>query len=94
MTGAHALVVGDKGQLITITTGGVTVPTTTFAPGDVITIFNNSASPQTIGQDSGVAMYLAGTATTGDRTLAEYGICTVICVLGDAMFVISGMGLT
>ena len=38
-------------------------------------------------------MYLAGTATTGNRTLAQRGVATVLCV-GTNTFVISGAGLT
>jgi hypothetical protein len=38
-------------------------------------------------------MYLGGTATTGNRTLAQRGIATVLCVTSN-IFVISGAGLT
>ena len=36
---------------------------------------------------------MAGTATTGDRTLAQRGVATVLCVGADE-FTISGGGLT
>ena len=92
-TSSYILVATDSGKHISITTGGVTVPSGTFNVGDNIVIFNNSASNQTITQDGSVTMYLAGTATTGNRTLAQRGICTVLCVATNT-FVIYGNGLT
>ena len=90
--GAYALALTDVGKHISISTGGVTVNASIFSAGDVVTIYNNSASSQTITQGS-VTMYLAGTATTGNRTLAQRGVCTVLCVASNT-FVISGAGLT
>lgn len=92
-TSAYTLVATDNGQHISITTGGVTVPGGVFNIGDSIMIYNNSASSQTITQGPGVTMYLAGTATTGNRTLAQRGVCTLLYVAQD-VFVISGFGLT
>lgn len=92
-TSAYTLVAADNGKHISITTGGVTVPSAIFSAGDVISVFNNSASNQTITQGASVTMYLAGSATTGNRTLAQRGICTVLCVASNT-FVISGAGLT
>jgi hypothetical protein len=90
---AYVLVATDNGKLINITTGGVTVNISIFSAGNNITIYNNSASSQTITQGTSVTMYLAGTATTGNRTLAQRGICTIVCV-SAGVFVISGTGLT
>ncbi len=92
-TGAYTLVAGDNGKHINITTGGVTVPSGVFSAGNVVSIFNDSGSNQTITQGSSVTLRLAGTATTSDRTLAQYGLCTVLCI-GSNDFVISGAGLT
>ena len=92
-SGAYVLVAGDNGKMINITTGGVTVNTSIFSAGNNITIYNNSASSQTITQGTSVTMYLAGTATTGNRTLAQRGLCTVVCVAANT-FVISGAGLS
>ena len=83
----------DNGKHISITTGGVTVPASVFSVGDVVTIFNNSGSSQTITQGASVTLRLAGTATTGNRTLAQYGLSTVLCV-GTNTFAIVGQGLT
>ena len=92
-TSAYVLVVGDAGKHISITTGGVTVNSGIFSAGDAISIYNNSTSSQTITQGTSVTMYLGGTATTGNRTLAQRGICTILCVASNT-FVISGAGLT
>ena len=92
-TAAYVLVASDSGKYINITTGGVTVNASIFTTGQSITIYNNSASNQTITQGTSVTMYLVGTATTGNRTLAQRGVCTILCVASNT-FVITGGGLT
>jgi hypothetical protein len=92
-TAAYTAALSDNGGTIRITTGGVTVPSGVFSAGQVFSILNNSASNQTITQGAGVTLRLAGTATTGNRTLAQYGQCTVYCVASNE-FIISGPGLT
>lgn len=92
-TSAYVLVAADSGKYISITTGGVTVPSGVFSAGETVTIYNNSSSSQTITQGSSVTMYQVGTANTGDRTLAQRGLATVICVSSNT-FVITGGGLT
>lgn len=92
-TSAYTMVIDDVGKYINITTGGVTVPAGVFASGDIVSVYNNSTSSQTITQGAGVTMYLVGTAGTGNRTLAQRGFATVMCV-GTNEFVISGGGLT
>ena len=92
-TTGYTLVATDSGKYINITTGGVTVPSGIFSTGQSITVYNNSASNQTITQGSSVTMYLVGTATTGNRTLAQRGVCTILCVASNT-FVITGGGLT
>jgi hypothetical protein len=90
---AYILALADVGKHISITTGGVTVNSGIFSAGDAVSIYNNSGGNQTITQGTSVTMYLAGTATTGNRTLAQRGICTVLCVASNT-FVIFGAGLT
>jgi len=92
-TSAYTLAIGDVGKYISITTGGVTVPSAVFSAGDIVSIYNNSSSSQTITQGASVTLRLAGTATTGNRTLTQRGIATVLCVASN-QFVISGAGLT
>jgi len=90
---AYVPVVGDNGKMINITTGGVTINSGIFSAGQNLTIYNNSASSQTITQGTSVTLCLAGSATTGNRTLALRGIATVVCVASNE-FVVSGAGLT
>ena len=92
-TSAYILAIGDVGKHISITTGGVTVNASIFSAGDAVTIYNNSGSNQTITQGTSVTLRSAGTANTGNRTLAQYGVCTVLCVASNT-FVISGAGLS
>lgn len=92
-TSAYALANTDIGKVVSITTGGITVNSGIFVPGDAISIYNDSGSSQTITQGTGVTMYLAGSATSGNRTLAQRGISTVLCVASNT-FVISGAGLS
>lgn len=92
-TAAYTLVASDAGKHISITTGGVTVPAGVFSVGDAITIYNNSGSNQTITQGSTVTLRQVGTANTGNRTLAQYGLVSILCVASN-VFVISGGGLT
>lgn len=95
-TSAYVAAIGDVGKHISITTGGVTVNASVFSAGDVFTIYNNSGSSQNITAGSGVTFRLAGTATSGTpRTVAQYGLATVLCVTGGAspVFVLSGAGV-
>jgi cytoskeletal protein CcmA (bactofilin family) len=89
---AYQLVLLDSGKLISITTGGVTVPSGTFSGGESVMIYNNSASSQTITQGSGMTLRLPGTADTGNRTLQQRGIVTVL-FLSSSEALISGSGL-
>ena len=92
-TSAYTLVASDAGKHINITTGGVTVPSGVFSVGDAISIFNNSNNDQTITQGASVSLRQAGTANTGNRTLVQYGLATILCVQSNS-FVITGSGLT
>jgi len=92
-TSGYTLIATDTGKHISITTGGVTIPSGVFSTGDVVSIFNNSGSNQTITQGSSTTVRQAGTANTGNRTLAQYGLATVLCVASNT-FVISGSGLS
>lgn len=92
-TAAYTLVASDNGKHISITTGGVTVPSGVFSVNDTVTIFNNSSSNQTITQGTSVTLRQAGTTNTGNRTLAGYGLATILCVASNS-FVIIGAGIS
>jgi hypothetical protein len=91
-TAAYTLQLVDVGKFVSITTGGITVSSAVaFVPGDVISIYNDSVSTQNI-SGSGVTLRLAGTATTGTRTIAQYGLGTILCVATNT-FVVAGSGI-
>ena len=90
---AYTLVAADAGKAIYISTGGVTINDSVFSAGDAVTIMNNSGSNQTITQGSGVTLYNAADATTGNRTLAGRGMSTIWFVSASAAY-ISGAGLS
>ena len=89
----YTLVATDNGQCI-VTNSGVTVPASVFAAGNVVTVYNNSGSTITITQGGGLTLQFAGqsTSTTGNRSLALYGITTVL-FLSASSAVITGAGL-
>ena len=89
---SYVLQSSDHGKHIS-TTAGVTLNTGIFSIGQNVTIFNNSSSSITITQGTSVTIYLAGTANTGSRTLAQRGIATLLCVSTNA-YVINGGGLS
>ena len=92
---AYTLTAADNGNLISITTGNVTVPASVFASpfGQAITVYNNSAVTRYITQGANVTLRLAGTAATGNRTLTQRGLATIVCVSANT-FVVSGVGLS
>jgi hypothetical protein len=94
-TGAYTLALSDAGKHISITTGGVVIPangSVAFPIGSTMVIFNNSGSNQTISITTDT-LRQAGTANTGSRTLAQYGLVTCVKVTSTT-WVISGAGLS
>ena len=57
-----------------------------------VSIYNNSGSNQTITQGGSVTLRLVGKSDTGNRTLKERGLVTILCVASNE-FVITGGGL-
>jgi hypothetical protein len=92
-TTGYTLIASDNGQVVSITTGGVTVPSGVFSAGQAVSVYNNSGSSQTITQGGGVTMTLASSGLTGNRTLGGYGLCTVLCIASNT-FVITGAGIS
>jgi hypothetical protein len=94
-TSSGNLALTDAGKHVYVS-AGVTVPpnsTAAFDIGTVITIVNSSASSITVTQGSGVTLRLSGSSSTGNRTLAAYGLCSCIKVATDTWY-ISGSGMT
>jgi hypothetical protein len=94
-TTGYTLVAADAGKHV-FTVTGVTVPSGVFSVGDAISIYNNTTDNITITQGTNVTLRQAGASGTGNRTLAQRGLATVLCVSGSAgtEFVIGGAGLS
>ena len=92
-TSAHTLGSSDVGKVVTNTSGGVTIPNGVFAGGSAVTIINHSGSDITITQGSGLTLYNTADASTGNRTLAGRGMCSVWFQASSAAY-ISGAGLS
>lgn len=88
-TTSYTLATGDVGEFIQVGTGGsVTIPDATFAAGDAVSVFNNTAGNITITCTITTA-YIAGTdADKATMTLATRGLATIlfisstVCVVG------------
>jgi len=74
------------------TTGGMTVPASTFAADDCFGIYDNSASAITVTQGSGLTLRLGGTTSTGNRTIAPRGFGVVLFISATEA-VIFGQGV-
>jgi hypothetical protein len=93
----YTLVLGDAGKHIYVTATGrtITIPANSsvaFAIGTAVTIVNPASVSTSIAITTDT-MYLAATGTTGTRTLAAYGIATLL-KLTSTTWIISGYGLT
>jgi hypothetical protein len=85
------LATSDRGKCV-VATSTITIPNSTFAAGDAVTIFNNSASSITLTSNL-TTLYLAGSASTGSRTLAQRGVATLYFISSTSA-VISGSGIS
>ena len=95
-TGSYPIVLADAGTSIHSTaTRTVTIPANAsiaFPVGSVLTFTAAAGATVTIAITTDT-MYLAGSGTTGSRTLAPFGIATAI-KLTSTTWLISGNGLT
>ena len=89
---AYTLVAADAGKFIEAQ-NGVTIPSSVFSAGQAITILNQTGSDITLTSGSGVTLYNAADASTGNRTLASRGLATVLFASGSTAH-ISGAGLS
>jgi len=89
-TTSYTLATTDVGEYILLgASGAIVIPDATFAAGDVITIFNNTASTATI-TCSITTAYIAGTFTDkATMTLAAAGVATVLFIT-STLCVVSG----
>ena len=96
--GSYTALPTDAGKTIVASLVGanITFNASVFAAGDMISVINTSAGSITLVQGTSVTLRLAGSATTGNRTVATNGLATLICSVGGATptFYCSGAGLT
>jgi hypothetical protein len=99
VTANYGLLLSDNGKQIMVTTAApviITIPANSaaaFPIGATIVIYNNSlAVSQTIAITTDT-LRQAGTTNTGSRTLANYGVATLLKV-NTTEWVITGAGLT
>jgi hypothetical protein len=82
-TTSYTLALGDIGEFVGVGSGGsITIPNSTFAAGDAVSIFNNTTGNITI-TCSITTAYIAGTDTDkATVTLSTRGVCTVLFISG------------
>ena len=87
-TTAYTLATTDVGKFIGIgSSGSIVVPNSTFANGDAISLFNNTAGNVTITLNT-TSAYLSGTATTKTSVaLLARGVATVLFYSGTVCVV-------
>ena len=78
-TSSYTLATTDIGEFVGVgTSGSITIPNSTFAAGDIVSIFNNTTGNITITCSAPTA-YIAGTNTVKtSMTLATHGVATVL----------------
>lgn len=92
----YTFVAADRGtaRRKTNTTAYTYTVDAVHSQGDVLTAINNNGTANlTIAQGAGVTLRLAGTATTGNRTLAPHGYATIYMMSATEGYV-SGPGVT
>ena len=89
-TGSYTLATTDVGEYVEVGSGGsITIPNSTFASGDVVSVFNNTAGNITI-TCSITTAYIAGTdSDKASVTLATRGVCTILFI-SSTVCVITG----
>lgn len=87
-TTSYTLTTSDIGEFVGVgTSGSITIPNSTFAAGDIVSIFNNTTGNITI-TCSITTAYIAGTNTDKDTmTLATRGVATVLFISGTVCVV-------
>ena len=95
---SYTVLATDAGKTIveSFATSQITFNASVLVAGDMVSVINTSAGNITLVQGASVTLRLAGTSTTGTRTLASNGLATVICTVGGGTptFYCSGAGLT
>jgi hypothetical protein len=82
-TGSYTLATTDVGEYVQVGSGGsITIPDATFAEGDAVSIFNNTASDVTITCTITTAYIAGADSDEATVTLATRGVATVLFISG------------
>lgn len=74
---------------------GCTIPASVFTARQWVDLHNNTGPGSiTLTQGSGLTLRLAGTATTGNRTLAQRGVCRIYFISPTEALALNFGGLT
>jgi hypothetical protein len=87
--GKHIYTANGTSQTITIANNS----SVAFPIGTAISIVNQGAGTITVARGSGVSLYLAANNTSADRSIATYGMATLLKVGTDTWF-INGAGVS
>ena len=97
-TVGYSLTTTDAGKYVSVSGVGVTIQANIFSAGDIISIVNTVGTAITIAAaNANVTLRLGGTSVVGNRSLAGYGLATILCTAnstGFSTFVLAGAGLT
>ena len=87
-TASYTLATTDIGELIEVgTSGAVVIPDATFATGDAVLIFNNTAGNITLTCSITTAFIGGANVNSSTMTLATRGICNVLFISGTVCVV-------
>ena len=92
---SYTLIASDAGKVVHAhsTTATVVVPNSVFSVGNVVTILNGGTGNIAINQGSGLTLRNSGDGSTGNRTLAQFGMATIYFT-GASVCYISGSNMT
>ena len=92
---SYTLVASDAGKVIHAhsTTATVVVPNSVFSAGNTVTILNGGTGNIAVNQGSGFALRNTADGSSGNRTLAQFGMATIYFT-GAGVGYISGSNMT
>jgi hypothetical protein len=90
---ASTLTAAQRGKMVAGGFSALTAPSGVFSAGDYLDIYVDGASAMTLVQGAGLTLRLAGTATTGNRTIATRGRATIFFYTPSEA-IVYGMGVT
>jgi hypothetical protein len=84
-TSSYSLTTADVGKVVGVGSGGsITIPNSTFAAGDAVLIFNNTAGDVTITCTITTAYIAGADADVASVTLSTRGVCNILFLSGTA----------